>query len=90
MKFNMKIIAVFHFSTGGTVFAGPIDGTYDRSELRKVRLMVNGESSQAIEINGEFLMNARHPEGHRAIFTNQYVDLTTDFVNKNECSLETT
>jgi hypothetical protein len=90
MKFNMKIIAVFHFSTGETVFAGPINGTYNRSELCMVRLTVNGEFSQTIEISGEFLMNARHPEDHRAIFTNQYVNLTTDFINENECSLETT
>ncbi|MGL5872927.1 MAG: hypothetical protein ACRC2R_11275 [Xenococcaceae cyanobacterium] len=87
MNFEMKIFDVFHLQSGQTVFAGYVTGTKNLIENSKAKLSIDGKISQIVEIEGEFIMNVRHPYGHRAISTIELVDLTSEFVKKHECIL---
>jgi hypothetical protein len=88
MNFEMKIFDVFHLQSGQTVFAGSVTGTKSLIKNFEATLLVDGKISQIVEIDGEFMMNIRHPDGHRAISTKNPVDLTSEFVKKHECILE--
>jgi hypothetical protein len=83
----MKILDIFHFQSGQTVFAGSVTGTENLIKNSKVGIIVDGRVHQIIELEGEFLMDVRHPSGHRAISTIDKVDLTSEFVRKHECRL---
>ncbi|MEL4895120.1 hypothetical protein [Crocosphaera sp. Alani8] len=84
----MKIVDVFHFQSGYTVLVGPIEGHEELIRGCNVGLFVDGKSFQFLEINGELLSDAKHPEGYRAITTKQHLDLTSNFVKQHFCQLK--
>jgi hypothetical protein len=86
-NFEMKILDIFHFQSGQTVFAGSVTGTKNLIKNSKVELRIDGQVHQTIELEGEFLMDVRHPSGHRAISTIDRVDLTSECIKKHECRL---
>jgi hypothetical protein len=86
-NFEMKILDIFHFQSGQTVFAGSVTGKENVIKNSKVELIIDGKVHQTIQLEGEFLMDVRHPSGHRAISTIDRVDLTSEFVKKHECRL---
>ena len=87
MSFEMKIFDIFHFKSGQTIFAGSIVGKKKLLKNSKAQLLINNKKHQTIKIEGEFLMDVRHPLDHRAISTTDLIDLTSDFVKKHECKL---
>jgi hypothetical protein len=87
MSFEMKIFDIFHFQTGQTVFAGSIIKEKELLKNSKMQLLIDNQKYQTIEIEGEFLMDVKHPLNHRAISTKDFIDLTSDFVKKHECKL---
>lgn len=87
MTFEMKIFDIFHLQSGQTVFAGSIIGNQKLIKNKKVQLLVDNQKEQIVKIEGELLMDARHPLNHRAISTTDLIDLTSDFVKKHECKL---
>ena len=84
----MKICDLFYLSSGKTVFAVPIEEIFCCSiSSLKAELEVDGQNLQELTIEGEFIMNAKHPKKHRAIFTNDSVNLTASFVKGHNCYL---
>jgi hypothetical protein len=84
----MQIVDIFHFSVGGTTFAGkisqeiPLIGT----SQYMANLIVDGSIYQEnIHIAGEWI--GRHPDGSRAISTIEVINLTSDFVKNHDCQL---
>ncbi|MBC6419465.1 MAG: hypothetical protein GDA44_12175 [Prochloron sp. SP5CPC1] len=84
----MTVTDVFHLQSGYTVFAGPIQGSDQIVRSCKAELFIDGKLCQRVEISGEFLMNVKHPEGYRAISTEQHLDLTSTFVKQHFCQLK--
>jgi hypothetical protein len=87
MSFEMKIFDIFHLQSGRTVLAGSIIGKKELIKNNKVQLVIDNREERIIEIEGEFLMDVKHPLNHRAISTTDLIDLTSDFVKKHECKL---
>ncbi len=87
MNFEMKIADVFHFKSGQTVFSGSVTGKEKIIKNTKAQLIVDNQEHQIVEIQGEMLVDRRHPLSHRAISTTDSIDLTSDFVKKHECKL---
>jgi hypothetical protein len=87
MSFEMKIFDIFHFQTGQTIFAGSIMGKKELLKNSKVQLLIDNQKHQTIEIEGELLIDRKHPLNHRAISTKDFIDLTSEFVKKHECKL---
>lgn len=87
MNFEMKIDDVFHLSSGQTIFAGSVTGRENLIKNIKAQLIVDNQEQQIIEIQGEMLVDRRHPLNHRAISTTDIIDITSDLVKKHECRL---
>ena len=87
MNFEMKIADVFHFKSGQTIFAGSITGREKLINNTKVQLIIDNQKQQIIEIQGEMLVDRKHPLNHRAISTTDIIELTSDLVKNHECKL---
>ena len=87
MSFEMKIFDIFHSPTGQTIFAGSIIGKKKLFKNSKAQLLIDNQKCQTIKIQGELLMDVRHPLDHKAISTTDSINLTSDFVKKHECRL---
>ena len=87
MSFEMKIFDIFHFQSGETIFAGSIVGNQSLLQNIKAQLLIDDKEYQTIKIDGELLMDVKHPDNHRAISTTDFIDLTSDFVKEHDCKL---
>jgi hypothetical protein len=87
MTFEMKIFDIFHLQSGQTVFAGSIIDNQELIKNKKAKLLIDNQKKQIIEIEGEFLMDVRHPLNYRAISTTDLIELTSEFVKKHDCKL---
>lgn len=87
VNFEMKIADVFHLNSGQTIFAGSVTGIEKLINNTKAQLIIDNREQQIIEIQGEMLMDRRHPLNHRAISTTDIIDITSDLVKKHECRL---
>ena len=63
--FEMKIIDLFRFADGRTVFVGPIKGDVKFVRPCRCELLVNGVPTCAIQIEGEMIPDRTSPEGYR-------------------------
>lgn len=87
MSFEMKIFDIFHFQSGQTIFASSIAEKKELLKNSKVQLLIDNKKHQTIKIEGELLMDVKHPLNHKAISTTDFIDLTSNFVKKHECKL---
>ncbi len=87
MSFEMKIFDIFHFQSGETIFAGSIVGNQCLLQNIKAQLLIDDKEYQTIKIDGELLMDVKHPYNHRAISTTDFIYLTSYFVKKHDCQL---
>jgi hypothetical protein len=88
LKFEMRVVELFRFGDGRTVFAGPITSDAGIIGRCDCRLVVGGVERATIQIEGEMIPNGSHPEGHRSVSTRQQVPLERDTVRDVECFLE--
>ncbi|AFY83605.1 hypothetical protein [Oscillatoria acuminata] len=87
MAFEMKICEIFKLQSGQTVFAGPLEGTSISIQNCQAELEVDGVIIQKLMIEGEFIMNVKHPVGHRAIFTTESVKINRSIIKQQTCYL---
>jgi hypothetical protein len=87
MNFTMVIADTFHLQSGQIVFAGKIEGGSNPVKPCEAQLFIDDQLAHNVMISGEFLMDVRHPEGYRAISTNQPVSLTSTYVKEHLCQL---
>jgi hypothetical protein len=83
----MIVLDIFHLQSGYTVFVGPIEGCSMPIKQCSAELLLDGKVIQTLTVSGEFLMNVKHPQGHRAISTTDCVDLTSSSVREHQYSL---
>lgn len=77
----MIVHDVFHLRSGNTVFVGSIKGCSTPIKQCSAELLVDDKVSQTVSIDGEYLMNVKHPNGHRAIsVTADQINLTSSSV----------
>ncbi len=88
MGFEIKIFEIFHLKSNQTIFAGSVLGHDNRFKKCKAQLFIDDESNNLVEIEGELIMDRKHPQGHRAISTRDKVDLTSEFVKMHNCRLK--
>src|SRR5207302_764843 len=84
--FEMKIIELFRFADGRTVFVGPIQGNVQFIRPCRCELLVDGVPRSVIQIEGEMIPN-RTPEGYRSVSTRDTVCLERQLLSTSECHL---
>lgn len=90
MKFSrweMKVIDVFHLTSGHTVLVGRVQDRKELIEKYIVEIILDDKVIKIITIDGEWLTGNNHPEGHRAISTTEPLNLTHDLVLQHDCRL---
>ena len=88
MGFEVKIFEIFHLKSNQTIFAGSVSGYDSRLKKCKAQLFIDNKVHKIIEIEGELIMDRKHPQGHRAISTRDKVDLTSEFIRTHNCKLK--
>lgn len=87
IRFDMKVYDIFHLESGYTVFAGSVDTTQSPVKEIHAELIVDGHRIRRFDIQGEFLMDRKHPKGYRAISTLESIDIDSDFVKTHDVSI---
>jgi hypothetical protein len=87
LEFEMRIVDLFKFSDGRTVFVGPITGSINFVRSCNCQLIVDGTAQGTIQIESEMIPDGQHPEGHRSLSTREPVPLVRETVLASECLL---
>jgi hypothetical protein len=85
--FEMKIVEMFRFSDGRTVFVGPIETDAQFLGACRCELVVDGVSRSVVSIEGEMMPDRQHEEGYRSLSTTDAVALERHTIEKSECRL---
>ncbi|MEA1950932.1 MAG: hypothetical protein U9N87_06075 [Planctomycetota bacterium] len=85
--FEMKIVEMFRFSDGRTVFVGPIETNASFLGACRCELVVDGVSTSIINIEGEMMPDHQHEKGYRSLSSLDAVDLESDAIQKSDCRL---
>ncbi|MGL6341262.1 MAG: hypothetical protein ACRC80_19235, partial [Waterburya sp.] len=85
-EFEMNISAVFHFKDGRSVFTGLIKDGTALENGEKVKIVVDGEQKQVVEVHTMFT-TPPSPNGQQSLSTNDKVFLTKELVEKHNCKL---
>ena len=88
MSFEIKIFELFYLKPNQTVFAGLVLGHNSRLKKCKAQLLIDDKNYKNVDIEGELIMARKHPKGHRAIFTRDKIDLTSEFIKMHNCRLK--
>ena len=88
MSFEVKVFDIFHLQSNQTVFAGLVSGHDNLLTKCKAQLLIDNKTHKVLVVEGEFIMDRKHPLGHRAISTKDTVDLTSEFVKAHDCRLK--
>lgn len=67
--FEMKIVDIFHFADGRTVFVGKVDRDTRYIRPCQCELLINGIPKAVIQIEGEMMPDGTSPEGLRSVST---------------------
>jgi hypothetical protein len=90
MNTQMKILNIFHFQTGETIFAGKLSEEIPIIRIKTkyvADLIVDDQIyQQNIKINGEMVAD-RNPHGYRAMITMEKIEINSDFVKNHDCQL---
>jgi hypothetical protein len=86
-RLMMTIEKVFHLRDGRTVMTGRV--LHGPSLVRTIRckLVVDGETRQLLEIEGEILVEKREVSQLRSVSTTEEVTLSDDEVEQSICEL---
>ena len=84
---EMRVVDLFRFNDDRTGFVGPVKGDVAFLGQPTCRLVVNGIERAIGDLVGEMIPDRIHPEGHRAVSTQQSVPLTREDVHSCECWL---
>ena len=81
----MKVVQIFRFGSGRTVFVGPVEGHDSRIGSCTCELLLNGVRQQVLAIEGEMIPEPRHGLGYRSISSRDEVNLDNQDVETHEC-----
>ena len=84
-SFQMKIVQIFKFGPGRTVFVGSVEGHDSRIGSSTWELLVNGVRHQILAIEGEMIPEPRHELGYRSISSRNKINLENRDVENREC-----
>ena len=85
--FEMKIVDVFHFSDGRTVFVGHISGKPKYIRPCKCDLLIDGVPKAQFQIEGEMISDSQSAQGFRSISTCAAVPLDKNATARSTCVL---
>lgn len=88
--FEMKIIELFRFVDGRTVFVGSIEGDVKFIPPCRCELLVDGVPTAALQIEGEMIPDRTSPAGYRSVSTRDAVCLERQLLSTSECRLRST
>jgi hypothetical protein len=85
--FSMKIVDLFHFSDGRTVFVGPATSEPKFVRACKCELLVDSELRSVIQIEGEMMPDRNLKEGYRSVSTRDAIQLDKELLAMSDCRL---
>jgi len=87
IPFSIRIVDIFHFKGGVTLFVGELDRNVPISFPRQVSLLVDGQIYQNIRLQGQRMPGNHLPANYVAVYTNASVDLDKQLLQDRECLL---
>lgn len=84
---ELKVLDVFRFQDGRTVFVGPVQSETKYISRSQADLVVDGHVVAIVELEGEMIPNGRHPLGYRSVSTIDAVDFQSISPTEAEVSL---
>lgn len=85
--FSIRIVDIFHFEDGVTLFVGEIDTTVPITFPIQVSLLVDGQIYQHILLQGQWMPGDRLPENYVVVYTDASVALDRQMLQDRECLL---
>jgi hypothetical protein len=85
--FSMRVVDVFRFADGRSVFIGPVEGDVKFIRPCKCELLVDSVLSSFIQIEGEMMTDPASPEGYRSVYTRDIVSLDRRLLTTSDCLL---
>lgn len=84
---ELKVVDVFRFADGKTVFVGQFDGDATYIPACEVELFVNDHSVASLHIEGEMMTDRPHPNGYRSVSTTDSINLNVMSPGNDEICL---
>ena len=72
---ELKVVDVFRFADGKTVFVGRFDGDASYIPPCEAELFINDHSVASLHIEGEMMTDRPHPNGYRSVSTTDTINL---------------
>ena len=85
--FEMRIVDMFRFADGRTVFVGSVTDGPPFIRPCRCSLVVDGTQRAVIGLEGEMVPDRRHPEGYRSVSTRDETNLSEAEVKAGNCRL---
>jgi hypothetical protein len=87
--FEMRVVEVFRFADGRTVFVGTVDPDVPIIAASECDLFVDGTQKATCVIEGEMIPDRRQETGFRSVSTKSNVELDRDLLKHSDCRLRT-
>ena len=85
---ELKVVEVFHFADGKTVFVGRFDGDASYIPPGKAELFINDHSVASLHIEGELMTDRPHPNGDRSVSSTDSINLSVMLPGNDEICLK--